>query len=72
MGLHIMNNEKALQFTVEHFLHDAECILENGTPMSLGLAERHRRVIVACIDDGGGGESVHVMTDQCVYERSCM
>jgi hypothetical protein len=55
MGFHIMNNEKALQFTMGHFLHDAECILESGTSVSLGLAERHRRVIVACIDDDGGG-----------------
>jgi hypothetical protein len=45
MGFHIMNHEKALWFTMEHFLHDAECILESGTPVSLGLAERHRRAM---------------------------
>jgi hypothetical protein len=39
MGFHIMNDEKALQITMGHFVHDAECILESGTPVSLGLAE---------------------------------
>jgi hypothetical protein len=34
-----MNKDKALYFTVGHFLHDAECILESGAPVSSGLTE---------------------------------
>jgi hypothetical protein len=39
MGFHVMNKDKALYFTVGHFLHDAECILESGAPVSSGLTE---------------------------------
>nr|XP_034574030.1 putative pectinesterase/pectinesterase inhibitor 45 [Setaria viridis] len=37
-GFHVMSKEKALQFTVGHFLHGAEWIPESGAPVSLGLA----------------------------------
>ncbi|OEL38708.1 putative pectinesterase/pectinesterase inhibitor 13 [Dichanthelium oligosanthes] len=37
-GFHVMNKDKALQFTVGHFLHGADWIPESGTPVSLGLS----------------------------------
>ncbi|CAN6284443.1 unnamed protein product [Urochloa humidicola] len=43
-GFHAMSRDRALQFSVGHFLHGAEWIPESGTPVSLGLSS------------GGGGE----------------
>ncbi|KAG2551418.1 pectinesterase-like [Panicum virgatum] len=37
-GFHEMNKDRALQFTVGHFLHGAEWIPDSGTPVSLGLS----------------------------------
>ncbi|XP_066347297.1 probable pectinesterase/pectinesterase inhibitor 13 [Miscanthus floridulus] len=37
-GFHVMGKDKALQFTVGHFLHGADWIPETGTPVSLGLS----------------------------------
>lgn len=37
LGFHVMSKDKALQFTVGHFLHGAEWIPESGTPVSLDL-----------------------------------
>ncbi|WVZ57214.1 hypothetical protein U9M48_007624 [Paspalum notatum var. saurae] len=37
-GVHVMTKDKALQFTVAHFLHGADWIPESGTPVSLGLS----------------------------------
>ncbi|CAL4923058.1 unnamed protein product [Urochloa decumbens] len=36
-GFHAMSRDRALQFSVGHFLHGAEWIPESGTPVSLGL-----------------------------------
>ncbi|KAM0851126.1 hypothetical protein ACQ4PT_052601 [Festuca glaucescens] len=36
-GFHVLNKEKAKQFTVEHFLNGGEWIPETGTPVRLGL-----------------------------------
>ncbi|KAJ1296901.1 hypothetical protein BS78_01G337400 [Paspalum vaginatum] len=37
-GVHVMSKDKALQFTVGHFLHGADWIPESGAPVSLGLS----------------------------------
>ncbi|KAG0550797.1 hypothetical protein BDA96_01G368400 [Sorghum bicolor] len=37
-GFHVMGKDKALRFTVGHFLHGADWIPETGTPVSLGLS----------------------------------
>uniref|UniRef100_A0ACD5VPH5 Uncharacterized protein n=1 Tax=Avena sativa TaxID=4498 RepID=A0ACD5VPH5_AVESA len=36
-GFHVLNKDKAKQFTVEHFLNGGEWIPESGTPVRLGL-----------------------------------
>ncbi|KQK21364.1 putative pectinesterase/pectinesterase inhibitor 45 [Brachypodium distachyon] len=36
-GFHVLDKEKAMQFTVEHFVNGAEWIPETGTPVRLGL-----------------------------------
>uniref|UniRef100_A0ACD5XLG9 Uncharacterized protein n=1 Tax=Avena sativa TaxID=4498 RepID=A0ACD5XLG9_AVESA len=36
-GFHVLNKDKAKQFTVEHFLNGGDWIPETGTPVRLGL-----------------------------------
>ncbi|CAN6289198.1 unnamed protein product [Urochloa humidicola] len=48
-GFHAMSRDRALQFSVGHFLHGAEWIPESGTPVSLGLSSSGG-------GDGGGEE----------------
>uniref|UniRef100_A0A0E0KER7 Pectinesterase n=1 Tax=Oryza punctata TaxID=4537 RepID=A0A0E0KER7_ORYPU len=36
-GFHVLDKEKAMQFTVARFLHGAEWVPETGTPVTLGL-----------------------------------
>uniref|UniRef100_J3LPJ6 Pectinesterase n=2 Tax=Oryza brachyantha TaxID=4533 RepID=J3LPJ6_ORYBR len=36
-GFHVLSKDKAMQFTVGHFLHGADWIPESGTPVTLGF-----------------------------------